>query len=170
MEAALFREKQYFRGRYTLPFYVLLTGLTLLFGYAIVQQIVLGKPFGEKPAPDLLLVIGALIPLSLLFLFRFCFLETRVTAEGIYYRWSPFYRHFRFIRWDGLKKVAMIDYGFVGYGWRLTGHGTVYTLGGRTGLQLTRNSGSRLVLGTRKPEELADVLNHLKAEGHLPAE
>ena len=164
MEPILFREKQYFRGRHTIPFYVLLLGLILLFAYGIFQQLVLRKPFCDKPATDGLLIAGALLPLSLLLLFHFCFLETQLTREGVYYRWSPFRKKFHFIRWSDLKKAEMLDYGFVGYGWRLTGHGTVYTLGGKTGLHLVKKSGSRLTLGTRQPEKMREALMQVNRE------
>lgn len=38
--------------------------LNILFLYAIVQQLVLGKPFGEKPAPDFVLILIELLLLA----------------------------------------------------------------------------------------------------------
>ena len=58
-----FSEIQRFRLKWAWAGVIAVNGL---FIYAIVQQVILGKPFGNKPASDLVLILLEIIPLLLL--------------------------------------------------------------------------------------------------------
>ncbi|MFC1918476.1 DUF6141 family protein, partial [Chloroflexota bacterium] len=61
-----------------------------------MQQLVLGKPFGNNPAPDMVLVIIAVIfGLGLPALFCIVNLTTEVHDDGLYIRFYPFHLSFR---------------------------------------------------------------------------
>ena len=78
---------------------LVISGLAI---YAMVQQLILGKPFGENPAPDAaMLAIGMLIGFALpIFLFTIR-LITEVRNDGLYFRFSPFHFSFHEIAfWD----------------------------------------------------------------------
>jgi hypothetical protein len=133
----------------------------VLFVYADIQQIFLGKPFGDKPAPNFILIIVTLFILTMLLLFYFTKLETRINDDGIFYKWTPFNRKYKKIAWGDISKIELIKYGFVGYGWRLTQYGTVFNVNGNMGLQLILKTGRKIVLGTQKAEELSNTLRLL---------
>ena len=82
-----FKEEQRFKTWWA---WVGVAALNVLFIYAIVQQVVLGKPFGNKPAPDFVLIIVEVFFLLFLFFLMQIKLKTRITDAGIYYRFYPF--------------------------------------------------------------------------------
>jgi len=141
--------------------YVLFFALLGLFIYADIEQIIFGRPFGDKPASNFMLILVTLLIITLIVLLSHTNLETRITDEGVYFRWRPFQKTFRKFTWSEIDKIEIISYGFVGYGWRLTQSGTVYNVAGDTGLRLHLKSGKKVVLGTQKPSELADFLRQI---------
>ena len=142
--------------------YVLLLGSFALVVYGDIRQIFLEKPFGNKPAPDIVLIIMTLaIVLVFILLYR-AELETIITKDGVSYRWNPFRKKFTLISWSSVDQVEIINYGFIGYGWRLTSFGVVYNVAGKEGLHLILKSGRKITLGTQKPRELANFLKSIK--------
>jgi hypothetical protein len=123
-----FYEQQQFRQKWTYLIYVLLIALLGLFVYADMEQIILGKSFGDKPASNFVLILLPLLMLVTLLLFYLTKLETRVDEEGIFYKWTPFNKKYKKISWSDINKIEIIKYSFVGYGWRLTQYGTVFNV------------------------------------------
>jgi hypothetical protein len=161
MNSLIFVEEQQFRQRWMYFIYVLLFALLGLFIYAGITQIIFGSPFGDKPAPNFVLLLVTLFIFTLLVLLYQAKLQTLITNEGVCFRWRPFQKAYRKFAWSEINKVEIIRYGFVGYGWRLTQYGTVYNVGGDMGLQLHLKSGKKVVLGTQKTKELADFLGQI---------
>ena len=141
--------------------YVILLTLFGLFVYAAIQQIIVGKPFGAKPAPDSILVITAIFILTLLILLYQSMLETLITDKDVFFKWAPIMKTPNKFNWSDIDKVEIINYGFVGYGWRLIPYGTVHNVSGDIGLRLNLKSGRKVILGTQKPEELAQFLRQI---------
>jgi hypothetical protein len=156
-----FEESQSFRQKGLYVVYFILLALLGLFIYADVQQIILDRPFGSKPASDVVLVFITFFILALLVLFYVARLQTIITEEGVQFRWVPFQRAFSHYKWDNIIRAEIIKYGFVGYGLRLTSFGTVHNVAGNKGLQLTLKSGGRVVLGTQKPAQLEAFLQQI---------
>ncbi|HZF64918.1 MAG TPA: DUF6141 family protein [Chitinophagaceae bacterium] len=161
MSSLIFVEEQQFRQRWMYFIYVLLFALLGLFIYAGIIQIIFGSPFGDKPAPNFVLLLVTLFIFTLLVLLYQTKLQTRITNEGVSFRWRPFQKTYRKFRWSEINKVEIISYGFVGYGWRLTQYGTIYNIGGDMGHRLHLISGEKVVLGTQKTKELADFLGQI---------
>jgi hypothetical protein len=147
----------------------------MLFIYAILQQILLGTPFGPKPAPDFVLI---LVELFLLFLFIFLIsikLKTRITDAGIYYRFIPFQFKETFIEWHELKDAYIRAYDsfneYGGWGIRTgstkTGKAINTSASSSKGLQLQFNDGKLLLIGTRRPEEIQLILDAVIASGKI---
>jgi hypothetical protein len=149
------RQKLQVKGMWIL--YLLLWLILFLFGYAVVQQVILHKPFGDKPAPDFLLVGATVFIVLVMVSFYIARLETVITRETISYRWAPFQK-FTVINWSDVAKADVFDFGFVGAGYRFTPYGTVHTGGANKGLRLKMTWGKTLILGTKKPEELEGFL------------
>ena len=88
----LFRESQ----RFTQAWIWLVVVAIGCFGWwAFVQQTILGRPFGDRPAPNsVLVVIWLLCGIGLPLLLATCRLVTEVRADGLYVRFVPFH-----VRW-----------------------------------------------------------------------
>lgn len=149
--------------------------LNILFLYAIVQQLILGKPFGEKPAPDFVLILIELLLLALLYFLVSIRLYTKINAGGIYYRFHPFHRRERFISWNELSEAYMRPYNslleYGGWGIRVgspkTGNAINTSQSANRGLQLRFREGRLLLIGTAKPDELERFLEQINTAAKL---
>ncbi len=143
-----------------------LVGLTLLPAflawYVFIAQVVLGQEVGNNPAPDwavwlILLLAGIGLPL-LVFSAR---LEVAVTDEGIAVRYSPFLR--RLIRFASVSSAEavtyrpLLDYGGWGIRWSYC-NGWAYNASGNHGVRLTLADGRRVLIGSQRPNELAEAI------------
>jgi hypothetical protein len=160
----LFTEKQYFRQTWLWVPVVLLVGLSW---YGFIQQVVYRKPFGAHPAPDgVLVVIWAVFGLGFPIFFLSFGLTTELREDGLQIRFSPFYR--RFIGLQDIQSFTvkeyhpLKDYGGWGVKWS-SKHGMAYNVSGNRGVQLELRDGTRVLIGSQKPELLANAL-----EGLLP--
>lgn len=108
-----------------------------------------------------------LIPLlTMLFLtFR---LDTLVKANGVYFRFFPIHRKYRYYSWEQIAKIflrqysPLIEYGGWGIRYGIFGKGMAYNIKGSNGLQLFLKNKKKLLIGTQRPEELRAVLKQLK--------
>jgi hypothetical protein len=164
MTEHVFTESQKFKGKLMYFVFVLLGGILALFIYADFQQLVLGKPFGEKHASNITLLLVTMFMLFLLFTLIATTLETSVTNKGVSFCWKPFQKNPKQYDWSDIANAEIIHYGFVGYGLRITSYGLVYTAGGNTGLKLELKSGRKIIIGTQKPEELEEFLQGINTE------
>lgn len=131
--------------------------------WGFAEQIIFGRNFGDRPMSDLGLVVFTLafglgIPLLLLA----CRLEIEVRADALYLRFSPFHGRPQRIEFGTITSVTpgkynpLRDYG--GWGIKMGRGGTAYNVSGNLGVRLELTSGRHLLLGTRRPVELAEVL------------
>jgi uncharacterized integral membrane protein len=165
MTTKQFCETQQFRQSWTYFLYLLLFILLALFIYADIQQIIFKEPFGSKPASNFILILITIFLSAMILLFYFSKLQTIITEEYISYRWSPFQIKFKQINWSEILKAEIINYGFIGFGLRISSYVTVLNVAGNKGLQLTFHSGKKLVIGTQKENELAVFLKGIKKVG-----
>jgi len=158
----LFRENQKFNQWWI---WILLIGVNGLTGYGVIQQVMLGQPYGDHPGSnsELLLVFG--LTLLIAFLFFSLKLETVITRDGIDVKFFPFYLKFRHYSWPEIQKLYVRKYNpimeYGGWGIRGFGRNRALNVSGNMGLQLELKEGNRLLIGTRKAEELGDVLKQL---------
>ena len=172
MESIDFKEVQRFRVWWA---WLAVAALNIVFIYGIVQQVILGKPFGSKPAPDAVLITIELFLLAFLFFLVSIRLKTRITNTGIYYRFSPFHLKERLIEWHELKDAYMREYNsfheYGGWGIRIgsskTGRAINTSESGNKGLQLQFNDGQLLLIGTKRPEEVQKIVETVMASGKI---
>lgn len=158
----LFTEKQKFTQWWL---WVILIGLNGIFIYAIFKQVIGGQPFGDKPSSDTgLLVIEGFI-LVLTFFFFSIRLDTIIKKDGIYLRLAPFQHQFKHYTWDSLAKLYVREYAplreYGGWGIRFGRNGTAYNVSGNIGLQLEFKDNKKVLIGTNKAKELAEVLDKI---------
>jgi hypothetical protein len=94
-------------------------------------------------------------------------LETKLDAKGIYVRFLPILVKWRFYAWDEIEKAhireysPLMEYGGWGYRIGIMGQGNAYILSGNKGLQLEFKKGKKLLIGTRKEQELSAFLENI---------
>lgn len=155
--------------------WLLVAAFNGLFIFALVQQIVLGIPFGTKPASDLVLIIIELCLLLILFFLTSIKLKTSITENGITFRYFPFQFKETCIEWHELKDAYMRQYHSVYEygGWGLqtgtekTGKAVNISSSGNIGLQLRFNTGKLLLIGTKRPGEIQLILDAVIAAGKI---
>jgi len=161
----LFRENQKFNQWWI---WIILLGVNGLICYGIIQQVFLGKPFGDRPASNsgLLLVFG-LILLTVLLFFSLK-LETVITKDGVYVKFFPFYLKFKHYSWDQIQRLYVRKYSpimeYGGWGIRGFGRNRALNVSGNMGLQLELKEGRRLLIGTKKAEELSDAILNIRKQ------
>ena len=129
--------------------------------WGIIQQVILKKPFGNNPMPDIGLYIFLFITLIFPVLFLWIQLKTNIDNNSIRFQFVPLPE--KEIEWREVAKVEFIDYGFVG-GWGIrmgTKYGTVYNIRGKKGLSIILKNGKKLVVGTQKESEMKIVAEKL---------
>jgi len=123
-------------------------------------QIVLGRTFGDRPAPDWVIVptwlaFGIALPV---WLWSLC-LVTRVDGDGLHVRFRLLGagRRFGFDEIAGVESIRcrpLRDFG--GWGVRWAGRrGRAYSVSGNRGVAVDLQDGGRWVIGSQRPDELA---------------
>lgn len=144
--------------------------LLILFGvpmWGVIQQVALGKSWGDNPAPNAALILlaflfGLVLPVFMLSLN----LRTEVRRDGIYVRFWPLH-----LGWVSIPPAAVTafeactyrplrDYG--GWGIRWGPKGKAYNVSGNRGVMLTLEGRRRLLLGSQHVDELAKAIATMK--------
>jgi len=156
-EAILFRERQRVPTWALVVIMVLGVGLPL---YIAFQQLWLGKPVGDKPMSNrgvAMLVPGIILPALALAGLN---LDTRLYRDRLRVRFFPFADASlplsRIVRWEVRSYSATKE--FMGWGGRSGSGGMAYTMKGSHGLQLILDDGSRVLIGSQRPKDIASAL------------
>jgi hypothetical protein len=164
MSATEFKEVQGFRVWWA---WAAIIALNILFMYAIIQQVIIGIPFGNNPASNLVLLLAELATLSFLYFLYSIKLKTTFNEQGIHYRFYPFQRKPTFIEWNELSDAYIRHYNsfyeFGGWGIRTgsekAGRAINTSASCNEGLQLEFKDGKLLLIGTAKPEEIKRIID-----------
>ena len=161
----LFKEKQWFRQWWLVFILIVFNGFFL---YALYQQIVKNIPIGENPISNKLLLILAVLSFILTYLILRTRLETRIQTDGIFVRFFPFHRSFKHYKWEEIREVnirkydPISEYGGWGYRIGVPGKGKALNVSGDVGLQITFRNDKKLLIGTKKPEQLEAILKKVE--------
>ncbi len=141
-------------------FVIFLAGLIW---YFFIKQVIMGIPLGDRPAPDVMLVIFWLIfGIGFPLLFISAKLITEVRDDGIYIQFFPFHWTFRKIAFSEIKRYdkrtyrPIIEYG--GWGIRKGRKGMAFNMSGNQGVQLELYNNKRILIGSKRPEELFQAI------------
>ena len=166
LESPLFREVQRLRQWWIWAIMLFVAGLAW---WGFLEQIVGGRPFGDRPAPDwvvwiIFLFFGVLAPAVLLK----ARLVVTVDEEKVRIRWIPFGR--KTISMADIESVQartyrpLLEYG--GWGVRWAGkRGWAWNAYGNRGVQLELCDGKPLLIGSQRAEELAEVIRKARPDG-----
>lgn len=162
-DPALFREVQKMNQIWI---WLIIAISIVLSWYGAYQQLLLGKPFGENPAPDwiillLLLVFGILFPVF----FHSIKLVTEVRTDGLYIRFYPFHRSFKTFPFETIQNYDVRTYNpirdYGGWGIRYGLKGKAYTTAGNRGVLFEFVDGKKvkkLMVGSQVPEKLSEII------------
>jgi len=155
-----FREVQHFRQPWLWLLIAVIFGVTV---WGFVQQIVLGRPFGQNPASDtVMMVIAFVFGLAFPVLFLVANLTVEVRGDGLYYRFFPFHWSFHRISVETLAKYEVRTYrpirDYGGWGIRYGRGGKAYNVSGNRGVMLELSDGRSLLIGSQKPEDMAGAI------------
>ena len=161
-----FHEEQQFRQPWVWLLLLVITACVIgIFAHGMYTQLYLGQAWGDRPMSDFALVISAafsfLISAGLTLFFYKLKLITEVGPDGVHIRFFPLTR--RKITFDSITSCKdrtyrpIREYG--GWGIRFSRKGNAYNVSGNRGVQLEFKQGRPLLIGTQRPEELADVIN-----------
>jgi len=163
---SFFQEEQRFRQWWVL---VVILATSALPWVGLFYQIILGNKFGNNPAPDLLIIIiwmvfGIGFPL----LFLSSKLITEVKEDGIYIKFFPFHRKFKFFAFDEIESFQEREYRpiyeYGGWGIRYGFGGMAYNVSGNKGIQLTMKNKKKILIGSQKSYELYKAIKKLKSD------
>jgi len=157
-----FNEKQSFRQWWL---WLLLSPVLIIGIVLIVKQLILGEPVGSKPLSNTGVYFFLIFIAGIVFLFLYLRLDTKINNQGISVSYRPFLK--RQHDWNTIESIEIYDYGFVGYGFRISKHGWIYNVGGSTGLKIHLKSGKHYTVGTQKAEELKSTLESLNLNNNL---
>lgn len=116
-----------------------------------------GGHAAEKPLVIIVYCLISFCMICILLILPKLVLRTSIDPNLIRMQYSIFGN--KNIPWSDVETVNVVNYGFVGYGLRLSrNHGTVYNVDGKYGLFITLKSGKKLTIGTQKKEELKGFL------------
>ncbi|HKK87378.1 MAG TPA: hypothetical protein VJ917_00925 [Saprospiraceae bacterium] len=158
----VFKEKQYFTQWWL--WLILLAATTPLFLMALYKGPVLGHASQYSTVEFLVILACCILPFVFL---KLIYLETKFDEQGIQLRFFPFIK--KSWRWSEMKKMDMVNYGFVG-GWGIrlwTEYGHVYNVKGDEGLAFELKNGKRYLVGTQRKEELQGFLNGIKGNDNF---
>ena len=160
-----FREVQRFRQKWLwIALVAVLLSLIISFGYGMIKQLVFGQPWGNIPMSDTALAIVGpfliLMGIGISWLFYGIKLLVEVREDGVHINFVPLVR--RTVLFGNIVSCEvrayrpMREYG--GWGVKYGRAGKAYNVSGNRGVQLKLTSGKGLLLGSQRPEELAQAI------------
>jgi hypothetical protein len=157
-EAVVFREEQYFDWRVysVLAFMETFTGLGLARGHLRSGEFVLG------------LVIGLVLLMMLMVFLLYMTTEVTPTHVRVWFGWLPTYR--RQVPIGTVCRIEVVtyrpiaDFGFWGIGSGRDGERALIARGNR-GVRLELTDGTKLLIGSQRPEALARALEQALRPG-----
>ena len=156
----VFREVQKF-GQIWI--WLIVLGIAALMWYAAVVQLLMHRPFGDRPMPDIMMIVFWIVfGIGLPVLFIYARLITEVRNDGIYIRFIPFQGKVQKIAFEELKGYEARDYRpimeYGGWGIRMGSHGKAYNVRGNRGVQLELTNGKRMLIGSQRSDEFRQAI------------
>ena len=152
----LFREVQEFRQTW-LWLLLAFAGLASLLPAVMLIQTPTQQ---ETPLPAWCIPLIFSIQVINMGCFYYTRFETVLTTEGIYYRWTPWFRKYRFLPKASVKEVQTLKYPYFKFGsHKRKGFGYVHHVNGNKGFRITLADNKMFYLGTQKINTVDSILN-----------
>ncbi len=159
-----FREVQRF-NRIGLWISIIFISGFVLFG--TVQQIIFGEEVETDPGTHIgIIILGSLIGLGLPGAFFTIKLISEVRDDGIYIKFYPFQLKYQHLTFNEILTYKVREFNpvkeFGGWGLKYGASGKAYSMNGNYGVQLELQDRSELMIGSRKPQDLASAIEKAK--------
>lgn len=156
----LFEEIQGAKGKGVKRFFKIATGIIVV---AAITSLIFYK--GRENQLIILLSVAGLISIGI-GLFPAFALTTQLKTDGVYLKFPPMQLRFTRYAWEDIAEAYIRNYDavqeYAGLGIKVSPAGIGYVLTGNTGLQLILKNGTKILVTTKKPEELEKVLKILR--------
>lgn len=155
-----FREEQRFKQWWI---WLLVLGLAAFSWWGFIQQIILGQPYGSNPGPDWMIwLVLVLVGIGFPALFLTMRLIVTVRGDQITIRYKPFTT--RRIGFEEIESCEARTYKPIKEyaGWGIKGWSVErmsYSVSGKDGVELTLRDGNRVMIGSRKAQQLAEAID-----------
>ena len=116
---------------------------------------------GNMELTEGLMVIGLLLAITLINLAAFYYaqLETKISDEGISFRWWPFFKKFSMLKWDNIDHVKVAQFSAFKLGFHIDSkYGRVHNVEGKNGYQVVLKNGKKYFFGTQRKLSVENVL------------
>lgn len=114
----------------------------------------------KQASPVIGILPFVILCVAILF-FKVLKLQTKITNEGIYYRFSPVQRKYRVIKKSAIAGIRIKTYDpigeYGGWGIRFGREGKAFTVKGNQGIFITANN-KHIMIGTCRPAEAEQFL------------
>jgi hypothetical protein len=164
MSKVYYKEEQKFNQFWIWLILFFVAGLWI---WQLVQQVFMGIPFGNNPAPDVVVYLIGLFPIAGFWLFMTMTLVTIVDEEGVHYRFRPFQKKFKvikpadIIRYEVKKYSPIKDYGGWGIRFGISSKGDAYNVRGNDGVWFELKNKKKFLIGTQNPVSLKSAMEKL---------
>lgn len=164
MKKVIYREVQKPRQIWI---WLIILSIALIMWYGFVQQILFGIPFGNKPAPDVMLIIPWLIfgigfPIVLIFYIK---LIVEVREDGVYIRYLPFHRRNRQFYFHKIEHYEITEYDPIEFGgWGIRSNatgGTAYTINEKKAVRLQLKHNRSVIIESRHPAKFVEAIDSI---------
>jgi hypothetical protein len=158
----LFEERQHF------PRWLLLV-VALPAITSVVLFVIMGltKNMEPREMTGALLILVPLESLSV-WIFVVVQLETVVTTDGLYYRWTVIQKKFRRFPREAMEKMEMQKAPALKYGYsNMPGFGKIWNMNNGTGVRLYLSDGSKLFFGTADTAGLERAVEQMMGRNRL---
>ena len=157
----VFQETQRFDQWWLKLLYVGLLGFVIfcLYNWFVLQENV-GNVNENNAIGQLVTVSSALLPIALMYSFK---LRTSIDEVGVHYQFLPIQFSKKTVRWAEMEKCYVRTYSplreYGGWGYRISfGKGKALNVKGSQGIQIVFKNGKKLLLGSQKKEDAAQVI------------
>lgn len=158
----LFSEKQKFTQWWL---WLIIIGVDVAFLISVYKQAFASESSSDQTMMTSALIIASIVLFLVTVLFLTARLDTKIDKTGIHVRFYPIRISYKFFPWKSIEKMEirkykpLLEYG--GWGIRY-GNGKALNISGNMGLQIVFTTKKKLLIGTRKPDELEKVINTYK--------
>lgn len=146
-------------------FWLMLGSSLLVMTFAFGPFYLAGLPVPVEALVGSAAIIGAMMLVAAALLLGMK-LRVKVDRERMHIRFSPFVNRSialaDILRWEVRNYRPIVEYGGWGIRYSLIGKGRAYNARGNRGVQLELQGGQLLLIGSQKPEELADAIRQAK--------
>lgn len=148
--------------------WVFLIGINALILYAIIEENIAQQHLSNNLTNIVVQILVFLLTVSMSVFFLANKLNTAIATDGIYVRFFPFHRKYKFYAWDDIQEAytrkykPIAEYGGWGLRHKRVNKDIAYNVSGNMGLQLVLKNGKKILIGTRKPELVQEALEKVK--------